>query len=251
MTLAPPKDLEPRGDVKGGSAKTPPGGISLAKFRKWQSEHAMNQNPETRPIGSTPVPDPTVLTTQQLVAAIAASREIIETRLDAMDTATQLNKSATDNIPRLINDKVAQLQTLVEEKIAGLMEKFHSIDVQFKERDTRTEQSSKDSKVAVDAALQAAKEAVGEQNKSSALAIAKSEAATNKQLDQIGTLIATGTKALDEKINDLKGRLDRGEGVKAQAVENKGQQNWLIGVAIAGISLLISLGVLIVLVVNK
>jgi hypothetical protein len=38
--------------------------------------------------------------------------------------------------------------------------------------------------------------------------------------------------------------------VKAQAVENKGQQNWLLGAVIAGISLLISLGVLIVLVLK-
>ncbi len=202
----------------------------------------------TTPRGSTPVPDPTILTTQQLVREIAASREIIETRLDAMDTATELNKAATDNIPRLINDKVAELRTLVEEKIAGLLEKFHSIDIQFKERDTRTEQSSKDSKVAVDAALQAAKEAVGEQNKSSALAIAKSEAATNKQLDQIGMLITTTNKALDEKINDLKGRLDRGEGQKQQAVENKqniadnrGQANWVIGTALAVAAIIIAL----------
>jgi hypothetical protein len=206
---------------------------------------------DTTPSGTTPVPDPTILTTQQLVAAIAAVREILETRLDAMDTATNLNKEQMDKIPSMIDDKIRQLRVLVEEKIAGLMEKFHSIDVQFKERDTRTEQSSKDSKVAVDAALQAAKEAVGEQNKSSALAIAKSEASTNKALDQIGTLITTTNKALDEKINDLKGRLDRGEGVKAQAVENKGQQNWQTSAVIAGVSLLISLGVLIVLVLHK
>ena len=44
--------------------------------------------------------------------------------------------------------------------------------------------------VAVDAALQAAKEAVGEQNKSNALAIAKSEATFTKQIDQIGVLIS-------------------------------------------------------------
>jgi hypothetical protein len=193
------------------------------------------------PRGSTPVPDPTILTTQQLYREIAASREIIEanigkieTRLDGMDTATELNKQQVDKIPCLIDDKIRQLKTLTEEKFAGMMEKFHSIDVQFKERDTRTEQSSKDSKVAVDAALQAAKEAVGEQNKSSALAIAKSEAATNKQLDQIGVLISQTNKALDEKINDLKGRLDRGEGQKVQATENKGQQNWFIGLFVIG-----------------
>jgi hypothetical protein len=211
----------------------------------------MTKDIDTYPRGSTPVPDPTILTTQQLYREIATSREILETRLNAMDTATELNKQATDKLPLIIDDKICQLRKLVDEKFSGMLEKFHSIDVQFKERDTRTEQSSKDSKVAVDAALQAAKEAVGEQNKSSALAIAKSEAATNKQLDQIGMLITTTNKALDEKINDLKGRLDRGEGQKAQAVENKSQNNWMIGAVISAVSLIISLGVLIVLVLNK
>jgi len=205
----------------------------------------------TVPEGSTPVPDPTVLTTQQLIAAIAASREIIETRLDAMDTATQLNKEQMDKFPQAIHDTVAAIERIRDEKFATVNEKFHSIETQFKERDTRTEQSSKDSKVAVDAALQAAKEAVGEQNKSNALAIAKSEVAFTKQLDQITLLISTSNKALDEKINDLKGRLDRGEGQKQQAVENKGQSNWLIGAVISGVSLIISLGVLIVLVLHR
>lgn len=201
----------------------------------------MNRENDTAPRGSTPVPDPTILTTQQLTREIAASREIIETRLDAMDTATELNKQATDKIPGMIDDKTCQLRKLFDEKFGTVMEKFRSIETQFKERDTRTEQSSKDSKVAVDAALQAAKEAVGEQNKSNALAIAKSETAFTKQLDQIGTLITTTNKALDEKINDLKGRLDRGEGQKAQAVENKGQANWLIGVVLAVVAIIVAL----------
>ena len=205
----------------------------------------------TVPEGSTPVPDPTVLTTQQLISAIAASREIIETRLDAMDTATRLNKEQMDKFPQAIHDTVAAIERIRDEKFATVNEKFHSIETQFKERDTRTEQSSKDSKVAVDAALQAAKEAVGEQNKSNALAIAKSEVAFTKQLDQITLLISTSNKALDEKINDLKGRLDRGEGQKQQAVENKGQSNWLIGAVISGVSLIISLGVLIVMVLHR
>ncbi len=187
---------------------------------------------DTDPRGSTPVPDPTVLTTQQLglsVSAlrefIATTRELLETRLDAMDTATRLNKEQMNNIPRLIDEKLTQFKDLT-------LEKFHSIETQFKERDTRTEQSSKDSKVAVDAALQAAKEAVGEQNKSSALAIAKSEASTNKQLDQIGTLINSTNKALDEKINDLKGRLDRGEGQQFQKSNDKDQHNWVVGLVV-------------------
>jgi len=186
-----------------------------------------NNNPRTNPQGSTPVPDPTVLTTQQLVREIAASREIIEERLDAMDIATKLNKEATDKIPCMVQKAIESLKAINDEK-------FTSIQIQFRERDTRTEQTRTSDKIAVDAALQAAKEAVGEQNKSNALAIAKSETAFTKQLDQIITLITTANKALDDKINDLKGRLDRGEGVKTQQVETKGQQNWFMGLFVIG-----------------
>jgi cation transport regulator ChaB len=156
--------------------------------------------------------DPSVLTTQQLIREISGLREIIEARLDGNDKAIALLQTATDRQPEIIDKAVRRLQELHQEK-------FQSIQTQFTERDTRTDQTSKDSKVAVDAALQAAKEAVGEQNKSSALAIAKSEASTTKQIDQIGVLINTTSKATDEKINDIKGRLDRGEGISTGTKE--------------------------------
>lgn len=152
-----------------------------------------------------PVPDPTVLTTQQLLRELAALREIIEARLDGGDQAVVLLRTTTDKTPAAIEAAVKQLQQLHEEK-------FRSIAVQFAERDTRTEQTSRDSKVAVDAALQAAKEAVGEQNKSNALAIAKSESGFTKQIDQQGTIIATMANGLNDKIDDLKTRLTTIEG---------------------------------------
>jgi hypothetical protein len=147
-----------------------------------------------------PRPDPTVLTTQQLLREVSSVRDIIESRLDGMDKAITLLQAAIDRSPS------------IAEIYAEFQEKFNSVKTQFKERDTRTEQTSKDSKVAVDAALQAAKEAVGEQNKSSALAIAKSEAATTKQIDSITTLIQTNQKAIDDKITDVKDRITGIEG---------------------------------------
>ncbi len=79
--------------------------------------------------GSRPVPDPTVLTTDQLRREITGLRELIETRITA----------------------VLQLHE----------EKFNSIDTRFAERDKRVEQGSRDNKMTVDLALQTAKEAVG------------------------------------------------------------------------------------------
>jgi hypothetical protein len=204
----------------------------------------------TLPQGSTPVPDPTILTTQQLTREIAASREIIETRLDGMDTATRLNKEQVDKIPCMIDDKVNKLRVLVEEKFTGVMEKFSSIATQFKERDIRAEREARDNKVAVDAAFAAQKEAAAKQDEANAKAIEKSERATAETIKTNQELSLSKIDALTNQMNDLKGRLDRGEGQKQQAVENKGQSNWLLGAVIAGISLLISLGVLIVLVLK-
>ena len=139
-----------------------------------------------------PSPDPTLLTTEQLLREIEHLRAFLVGRLEAMDKAMVI---FNENITRVPTDTDKQIQHLKELHD----EKFESIKIQFIERDTRTEQTSRDSKVAVDAALQAAKEAVGEQNKSSALAIAKSEASTIKQIDQQGLLISTATKALEDK----------------------------------------------------
>lgn len=168
-----------------------------------------------------PDPDPTVLTTQALLREILNLKEIFETRVGAMDKAIVLLQTTSDRVPEWVEKAVGQLRELHDEK-------FGSIQTQFLERDTRTEQTSRDSKVAVDAALQAAKEAVGEQNKSNALAIAKSEAAFTKQIDQIGLLIQTTAKAVDDKIDDIKGRLTTIEGMKVG-----GQNLW--GYIIGGV----------------
>lgn len=190
----------------------------------------MEREPDSSPRGSTPVPDPTILTTQQLYREIAASREIIEanvgqikTRLDAMDTATELNKNATDRIPALICEKVSALEKLHNEKFAG-------VEKQFAERDTRTEQTRASDQKAVDAALQAQKEAAGATNESAKEANTKTEQNFTKLLDQIG-----------ERVNELKTRLDRGEGQKIQSVETKGQQNWFVSLFVIGGLTLVSI----------
>ncbi len=191
-----------------------------------------------------PIPDPSLLTTQQLIRENLWLREVLETRLEGMDSAAILRQSNTnarfeayDKAIKLLQDISDKFPYRIDEKIHSLKEvheeKFSSIQVQFRERDVRTEQSSKDSKVAVDAALQAAKEAVGEQNKSSALAIAKSEASTTKQIDQQGLLIQSTAKASDEKIDDIKERLTRIEG------GGKGMRD-MVGWIVAGVLFVIA-----------
>ncbi len=213
--------------------------------------------PERR--GSVPVPDPTILTTAALIREIDALkertthdnrllRELIEARLDGNDAAVQLLRATTDHIPQAIDDAVQGLQELHEEK-------FNSIGIQFKERDVRTDQTSRDSKVAVDAALKAQQEAFAEQNKSSALAISKSEAATTKQIDLITQSMGNLAKAIDDKIGDIKDRLtsieSRSQGVTAhkQETTQSATKNWAyivgsIGFIIGFSSLVVSILIL-------
>lgn len=156
----------------------------------------------TEPKLQIPNPDPSTLTTEQLDKGLLGLREIIETRLHCIE-------ENAINQQKAIGAEVGHLRTLVDEKFSG-------IKTQFAERDTRTESTARDTKVAVDAALQAAEKAVGKQNEAFAVATAKSEAATTKQIDAIGVLIATTNKASDDKINDLKSSIATINAVLAQ-----------------------------------
>src|ERR1035437_8475476 len=157
----------------------------------------------------------------QIVQEVKHLRELTEARLAEAAVATKLLQASTDRTPAQVDEKIRALADVHAER-------FSSIQTQFRERDVRTEQSSKDSKVAVDAALQAAKEAVGEQNEASSTAIGKSETATMKQIDQLGMTIAAQAKTQDDKVNDLKERLAVLEG---RGTGSKDLWGWLIAIA--------------------
>jgi len=205
---------------------------------------------------SRPDPDPTTLTTQalyreinQVQALLHSEMEGLSGRLDARITSVDHGldrlRLIIDREPELTNQLVNNLKSIHEEKLS-------SIQVQFIERDVRTEQTSRDSKVAVDAALQAAKEAVEKQNASSALAIAKSESATTKQIDTQGILITTATTSLNEridaasatmnsKIDDLKDRLNRMEGMGVGTRTTHDDTRGIIAVSVAVLSVLFNI----------
>ena len=153
--------------------------------------------------------DPTALTTQQLLREGFWSRELYEAqlaalilRIDAADKAVKLLQAFADRTPTTmdVQHEVTALREVV-------MEMFKGIRTQLAERDVQTEKASRDVKSAVDAAFAAAKEAVGEQNKSNALAIAKSETSFIKQIDMFGETNKTNMKAVDDKISDIKERI--------------------------------------------
>ena len=145
-----------------------------------------------------PIPDPTILTTQQLTIAIASLKELTETRIEA-------------------------LEKQISERFSRGDERFKAIGVQFTERDIRNEQATRLTQDSFSTALQSFRDLVNEQTRSSSVAIAKAEAATDKQLS-----------GLDGKISDLKDRLTIIEG------KSLGQSG-LFAMMIGGVSLVLGI----------
>jgi hypothetical protein len=220
--------------------------------------------------GNVPVPDPTLLTTQQLMREMDNIDRIFTTRLDAMDTAVKLAREDITRVPTELDKQIKQLSELIFQRIlyvdkqfverdirtAGLAQahqgaldssltatkdalnertktfeleiekvyesfqtvqattevQFRGIQTQFQERDVRTTLATTSAQTAVGAALQAQKEAAGEQNRSLSLSIDKSEAGTQSRLTQQGEQISTVERTLNDKIAVLSSRVDRAEG---------------------------------------
>jgi len=159
------------------------------------------------PAGMVPVPDPTELTSKATEAAkdqlrreLDAVKHVLEARLDGMDKAIELFQKHNDLTPLQMKDWIHNVHTLLDQRFETVNERFRTIAMQFTERDTRTEQIARGNETALTAALNAAKEAVNQQNIAFTQATSKSEAAFIKQIDQLVALFQTGMKALDEKI---------------------------------------------------
>lgn len=166
-----------------------------------------------------PIPDPTTITSMVIEAAkqemrreLQAAREILEARLDASDKAIVLLQTTQDRIPGHVIQQISHLESLMEQRFKTEGERFRGISVQFSELDKRMDQAATSTKIAVDAALQAQKEAVAAQNANIAQAMARIEATATKQIEQLITLLQTTAGASNDKIDDLKQRLTLMEG---------------------------------------
>lgn len=211
--------------------------------------------------------DPTELTTQSLLHEVAVLKEYLEVRLDgqvnsikvrldAMDTAISVLAEGAARSPTVavVDANVKRLEDVTNEKFAGVEQKFTDFNAKIDQA------SIKDAK-AVDAAFSAQKEAVGEQNKSNALAIAKSEAAFTKQIDQSIQMITANAKVTDDKFEDVRNRLaltfkgaeDKIEDLRTRVTLTEGRSTGMAngwGYLVAGIGLLVAVLTLVAVVVS-
>ncbi len=152
-------------------------------------------------------PDPTVRATEQVLREVAMLGERVDTRLSGMDKAIELLQKFSDKSPTtvVIEQQIISLRDIMDVKLDG-------VQTQFQERDKRTEQLSIADKTAIAAALQAQKEAAGAQNESNATANAKTESNFAKLIEQGQSLLVEVRRSTEVQINDLKSRIDKGEG---------------------------------------
>lgn len=175
---------------------------------------------------SRPTPDPTILTTEQLIRENRSLREILEARLNGID-------KSINTIEHGLGERQSVIDAAIEHQKSFFEVKFDGVEKQFTERDKRTEQLSIADKTAIAAALQAQKEAAGAQNESNTAAVSKQEAAFTKLLESAQQSQTAMNKSMDDKINDVKSRLDKGEGHTKGATDSYGIVVGAIGVLIA------------------
>jgi hypothetical protein len=154
--------------------------------------------PLNNPAGRIPVPDPSVLTT-----------DIVNLAKEDLRREGEMMKEAGDAVIIALRvELMGEIKRLEDVENERLLR----IDQRFEERDERTDQIAQLGRISLDAALAAAKEAVGEQNKSNALSITKSESSMKEQVSANAVQAGTRIDALSDKFDDLKSRMDRGEG---------------------------------------
>jgi hypothetical protein len=178
-----------------------------------------------------PRPDPTLLTTSQLLREVAALEAKINTRFDAMDKAVELLQAFANKSPTIdvVAASVVSLEKVCKARLDAISGNIDSLRGESERRldeamrETKHAQELRDEKflgiyaaleavkeavqsrfvqqeTALAAAFAAAKEAVAEQNKSNALSITKSETTFTKNIDQLGELVKTMGIAIGDKI---------------------------------------------------
>jgi len=195
-----------------------------------------------------PVPDPTVLTTDQLRREISALREVIEARLDGEAQATLLRLDTINGFPEMIKEQIGHLESLLMARIVAAIEntdlKITTVDRVSNERFAAIEGTFQGNALALAAALAAQKEAAAETNKANALAIGKSEAGTKEAQLALQQLTNTGLDSLSVRFSDLKSRIDKGEG-KEVGVDHSANRAFAYIGAVGGVlAIILSLAAL-------
>lgn len=178
--------------------------------------------------GLVPVPDPTLLTTENLRREISGLEEKIKIRLDAMDKASAAFRDDMIRLSTEVDKQFGNLQTLSDEK-------FRSIQHQFDERKAQAAENFATAKEMMATALESQKALATALDVANKEAITKSESSALKQIDGIKSQLVSMAEALTDKIDGINGRLNRGEGAQSGRSSDQTRNIAIIALLIAGI----------------
>ena len=117
---------------------------------------------------------------------LAALKDLIETRLEAMDRAQAIFEGNLNRVPTAVQLAIGTLRELTDEKFRGVFE-------QFALRDKGVKETAELTGLALAAALASAEKASGRQNDS-----------FTKQIDLMAETVKTLSSTLNDKLNDLR-----------------------------------------------
>lgn len=165
-----------------------------------------------------PRPDPTMLTTQQLLREISNVAELLRSENEKEAAKAEGGRAAI-----LIRIDDIQRQTDFHAGVTN--NRFDIIETQRVEQKQDNEKAVQAALLAAEKAVQAAllaqKEAVREQTAASALAISKSESSTAAQQSQQYATITAELKAVTDRLGDQGNRLTTIESVKIGTQESR------------------------------
>ena len=164
-----------------------------------------------------PVPDPTLLTTQQLLRELAALRELLETRINALD---RLLSRRMDDADKAISAALASAEKAVTKAETSAERRFEAVN-EF--RKTLSDQAST---FIPRGEYDAANAAVADR--------------VNANADRVAALELR-----------LTSRLDRGEGSEAGAAGQRGEQRLNLSQVIAGIATIVAVVTLVLYLAKK
>jgi hypothetical protein len=183
-----------------------------------------------------PRPDPSVLTTAQINAAItslrdqtvaadAAIKQLIDERFTSAERATDLRLQAVNAIPAMVTSEVDHALALIYAKLDQQNEKFASISTRLDDNRRFTDQLGELNSKNVDRTSQLIDTAINKAFASAEQARATSEQTTKAQIESQGEIQRTNNENSDRLIRDLNDRLTRMESRQIGQGEAKTERN--------------------------
>lgn len=197
-----------------------------------ESQHAFPMVSETIKT----VPDPSLLTTEQLLREISRVVALLEAE---MHGDREVSEAERRGIREHVKDQLDAIRGKHEVRFIGIDDRFDAIEAVRREQKADTQKNVED-------ALLAAKEALREQKSTYDASLTKTEASIKEQSGQRDATVNARILAMEGVLNDVKTRVDRMEAAKIGSAENHTNARLDLGSVVGFIGMLIAISTVVI-----